>query len=124
MPLPGPRASAGAIYVQGIIADLGGAGSTALFAAPEAGFIKEVHVVRSVAAGTGASILTITTVAGVVAPTLTLLTGGAAGDVDSFDLAKEATNNRLAAGEGFSIASGGQFSLAPRGDIVVVMEPY
>lgn len=117
-----PRMSAGAIVLSQTL-DLAAVGS-AFFAAPEQGYIKEVHVIRDAAAGAGATILTITTGAGAVAPTMTLPTGGAAGDVDSFEFSKYNTNNEVKAGAGFSIDSGGQFAVTPNGEIVVVLEPF
>lgn len=123
MALSDPRMSAGAIILQAEFADLGDT-ETVYLASPEAGYIKELHCIRDAAGGAGTSILTITTPAGAVAPALTLLTGGAAGDVDSLELSKTDTNNALAAGDGFSVASGGQFVGTPTGRIVVVIEPY
>ena len=124
MPLSDPRMSAGAIILQAEFANLGDAAEVVYLASPEAGYIKELHVIRDAAGGSGASVLTITTPAGAVAPALTLLTGGAAGDVDSLELSKSDANNALAAGDGFSIASGGQFVGTPSGRVVVVIEPY
>lgn len=124
MPVPEPRMTASAIVLQGIIADLGAAASTAYFVAPESGYIKEIHCVRGAVGGTGTSDLVLTTQAGAVAPVLVLATGGAAGDVDSLELARTDTNNAVVAGEGFEIASDGDFSGTPRGDLTVVLEPY
>ena len=123
MALSDPRMSAGAIIVQAEFADLGDT-ETVYLVSPEAGYIKELHVIRDGVGGSGSSILTITTPAGAVAPALTMATAGAAGDVDSLELSKSDTNNALAAGDGFSIASGGQFIGTPSGRVLVVIEPY
>lgn len=119
-----PRMSAGAIVLQGLVANLGSASSKALFVAPEAGYIKELHCVRGAAGGSGTTDLTIVTALGSVAPVLTLLTAGAAGDIDSLDLGKEDTNNHVASGEGFSVDSDGDFGGTPEGQITVVLETY
>lgn len=124
MALLDPRMSAGAIVITQTMADMGDFAGVVYFAAPESGYIKEVHVVRDAAGGAGASVLTITTAAGAVAPTMTLLTAGAAGDVDSFEFSKNDTNNVIAAGEGFQIDSDGNFAGTPAGYITVVMEAY
>lgn len=124
MALDDPRMTSAAIVLQGAIADLGNPGDTAYFAALEAGFIKEVHVVRDAAGGASQSVLTITTAAGAMTKTMALATGGAAGDVDSFEFSREDVNNILAVGEGFSIATGGEFAGTPAGNVVVVLEAY
>ena len=124
MPLSDPRMSAGAIVLNGIIPDLASAADTAYFVAPEAGYIKEFHCVRDSAAGTGTADLQITTQKGAVTPVMVMVTAGAAGDVDSLELSRNDPNNELVAGEGFSIATDGDFSLATQGDLTVVLEPY
>lgn len=124
MALDDPRMTASAIVLQGRIPNLGNAGDTALFASPEAGYIKEVHCIREAAGGSGTSDLQITTPSGAVTPVMTLVTAGAAGDVDSFEVAREDANNYLAAGAGFSIDTDGDFGGTPPGVIIVVVEPY
>lgn len=123
MALSDPRMSAGAIILQAEFSDLG-TDQTVYLASPEAGYIKEIHVVRDGAAGAGTSDIEITTQAGVVAPLMTMLTGGAAGDVDSLELTKFDTNNTLVAGEGFEINCDGDFGGTLTGRVLVVIEAY
>jgi hypothetical protein len=125
MPLPNAsRASSSAIYLQARMPNLGDAAGVVYFAAPESGYIKEMHVARGAAGGAGTTDLQITTQLGAVTPVMTMVTGGAAGDVDSLELGKEDTNNYVVAGEGFQVDSDGDFAGTPEGQIVIVLEPY
>jgi len=115
--------TASAIVVQGRFADVGTADSE-YFVAPEAGYVKEIHVVRDVALSTGVNELTLVTDAGTVAQAMVMLTGGAPGDVDSFELAKDEANNTLVAGAGFQIDTDGLGSGAGSVSLLVVIELY
>ncbi len=118
-----PRMSASALTFHGTFADIGTAAQVAYFVAPEAGFIKEIHVVQYGDLGAVANILTIVTPTGTLA-TKAVTVEGAAGDVSSFELSKNDSNNNLKAGEGFSITTGGQGAGTAKADLLVVMELY
>ena len=118
-----PRMSGSAIVLQANFVNFGAA-ETVYLAAPEAGFIKEIHVARYAAGGTNFSTLTLNTPSGAVSPTMALATGGAAGDIDSQEFSKNDTNNVLAAGDGFSIVSDGLADGTPGGVVIVVLEVY
>ncbi len=124
MPLAESRMSANAIVLCGRYSDVSAASATTYFAAPEAGYIKEIHIARDGALGTGNNVLTLTTQAGAVGATLTMATAGAAGDTDSLELSKAEANNYVAAGEGFWLVSDGGGVTSGAANVVVVLEAY
>ena len=124
MPIDEPRMTGSALLLPNRFGNLGAA-VTVYLAAPEAGFIKEIHVIRDAAGGGGAfSTLTVTTPAGDISPTMPLALGGAAGDIDSQEFSRYDTNNVLGSGDGFSIACDGLDDGTPGAQILVVMEAF
>ena len=122
MPLEAPRQAADSYSLYTRASDLSAALSHWI-PVPEAGFIEKVIVTRN-ATFDAPVVLTLATPNGTVGQTLTLPTGGAAGDVDVFDVSKGAANNHVEANQAINIESDGGGTTAGAAEITVVMGVY